>query len=123
MPNAIDSTAARTRWARVVPRVMPVMVPRASGSQCGVPKPDERRHESDAAGVADAHGERLRLGRRRDDAEAVAQPLDRRAGDEHAALERVGRLARGPHAAVASRPGAGQAPHAPACTSRNAPVP
>ena len=33
------SNAARTRCARVVPRVIPVIVPLASGSQYGVPIP------------------------------------------------------------------------------------
>src|ERR1700694_2286816 len=36
---AIASTAARTRWARLEPRVSPVMVPRAYGSQWGAPRP------------------------------------------------------------------------------------
>ena len=36
---AIDSTTARARWARVVPRVMPTIVPRAYGSQYGEPRP------------------------------------------------------------------------------------
>ena len=37
--NATASSVARTRWARVVPRVSPRMVPRAAGSQCGAPRP------------------------------------------------------------------------------------
>ena len=36
---AMASSAARARWAREVPRVRPVIVPRASGSQYGVPMP------------------------------------------------------------------------------------
>ena len=36
---AIPSSAARTRWARVVPRVRPQINPRASASQCGEPSP------------------------------------------------------------------------------------
>src|ERR1041385_5069523 len=39
VPKAMDSRAARTRCAGVVPRVRPVIVPRASGSQCGLPSP------------------------------------------------------------------------------------
>src|SRR5438270_888630 len=37
--NAIPSSVARTRCARVVPRVRPAIRPRASGSQCGEPRP------------------------------------------------------------------------------------
>ena len=37
--KAIDSSAARAMWAIVEPRVRPTMVPRASGFQCGAPRP------------------------------------------------------------------------------------
>ena len=37
--NAMPSSAARAMWASVVPRVIPTMVPRAYGSQCGAPRP------------------------------------------------------------------------------------
>ncbi len=37
--KAIPSSAARARWPAVVPRVRPVMVPRAYWSQCGAPSP------------------------------------------------------------------------------------
>ena len=37
--NAIASTQARASWARPAPRVRPVMMPRASGSHCGLPSP------------------------------------------------------------------------------------
>ena len=37
--NAIDSSAARARCARVVPRVNPRQMPRASGLQYGAPSP------------------------------------------------------------------------------------
>ena len=37
--KAIDSSAARTRCSRRVPRVIPQMSPRASGAQCGEPSP------------------------------------------------------------------------------------
>ena len=37
--KAMASRVARTRWARVVPRVRPRIVPRACGSQCGAPSP------------------------------------------------------------------------------------
>ena len=37
--KAIASTTARARWARVVPRVTPTIVPRAYGSHHGLPSP------------------------------------------------------------------------------------
>ena len=37
--NAIDSSAARARWARVVPLVSPHQMPLASGRQYGAPSP------------------------------------------------------------------------------------
>jgi hypothetical protein len=37
--NASDSSAARTTWARVVPRVSPNRAPRTSGRQYGAPRP------------------------------------------------------------------------------------
>ena len=49
----------------------------------------ERGHEVDAAAVGHRRRQRLDLGRLRDDAEPVAQPLDHRAADEDAAFERV----------------------------------
>jgi hypothetical protein len=39
VPYVMASSAARTRWARVLPRESPTMVPRASGSQWGAPSP------------------------------------------------------------------------------------
>jgi len=83
--NAIASSAARTRCARLLPRVSPTIVPRALGSQCGAPSPTN--------GIVDAPRHGLRLGGCGDDAQSVAQPLHRRAGDEDAALEREHRLA------------------------------
>ena len=37
--KAMASTTARASWARPVPRVMPVTVPRARGSHHGLPSP------------------------------------------------------------------------------------
>jgi hypothetical protein len=37
--NAIDSSVARAMWAPPLPRVMPRIAPRASGSQYGAPRP------------------------------------------------------------------------------------
>ena len=37
--KAMASTQARAIWARPAPRVRPVMMPRASGSHQGLPKP------------------------------------------------------------------------------------
>jgi hypothetical protein len=52
----------------------------------------ERGHEDDAAAVGHGDGEGLHLGRARDEAQPVAQPLHRRARHERTALERVGRF-------------------------------
>ena len=49
----------------------------------------KRRHEVHAAVVGDGRGQALDVGRLRDQAEAVAQPLHDGAADEDAALERV----------------------------------
>ena len=51
--NAIDSTTARARWARVVPRVIPTIVPRAYGSHHGEPSPVNAGTTYDAAAVVD----------------------------------------------------------------------
>ena len=107
-----------------MPRVMPVIVPRASGSQCGVPSPTNAGTKCTPPVSGTLRASASRLGRGADQAEAVTQPLHRGAGDEDAPLERVGRLApraaggRGEHAL---RAGAGTWP--PVYTSRNAPVP
>ena len=37
--KAMASTQARASWALPVPRVMPVMMPRAAGSHQGLPRP------------------------------------------------------------------------------------
>src|SRR5688572_4401299 len=51
--NAIDSSAARATWARVVPRDKPRMAPRAYGSQWGLPRPVKAgtRHTPPASGT------------------------------------------------------------------------
>jgi len=90
--NAIDSSAARATWPRVVPRVRPTSAPRASARHRGAPSP-RMRDEHDAARVRDRPGQRLAVGGVREHAEPIAQPLNRRAGDEHAALQRVRGLA------------------------------
>jgi hypothetical protein len=72
--KAMASSVARTRWARVVPRVMPTMVPRAAGPSRGA-EAGQCRHEDDAAGVRHGRRQRLGLGGRADDAQPVAQPL------------------------------------------------
>ena len=96
--NAIASTTARARCARVVPRVMPTIVPRAYGSHHGEPSPVNAGTTHTPPVSGDARGERSGLGRVGDDAEPVAQPLDRGAGDEDRALHRVRDVA------VAERP-------------------
>ena len=66
----------------------------------------QRRDEGDAAAVGDRRRQRADLGRGRDDAEPVAQPLDGRAGDEGRPLERIGHPSEGRVAVVAEVPGA-----------------
>ena len=93
VPYAIASSAARARCARLVPRVSPTIVPRASASQCGAPSPVSAGTKYTPSVRLDRARERFGLARRLDDAESVAQPLHRRAGDEDRRLERVRRPA------------------------------
>jgi hypothetical protein len=94
----MPSRVARARCADVVPRVIPVIVPRASGSQCGAPSPEPRqgRDEDHPVARGDALREALYIFGALDDAEAVSQPLHGGAGDESAPLERIRRLALDP---------------------------
>ena len=55
---AIASTPARARWAAVVPRVMPTIVPRAYGIPPRAAQPRERRDQVDALGVGARRRER-----------------------------------------------------------------
>ena len=90
--KAIASRVARTTWARVVPRVRPMIsAPRVRVPVRGA-EPGQRRHEDDARGVRHRRGDRRGLGRRPDDLEPVAQPLHGRAGHEDRALQGVGQL-------------------------------
>ena len=86
---AIASSAARTRCAFVVPRVIPAIRPRASASHQGEPRPVSAGTKTTpsvestlcaSASLSAALGEH---------AEAVTQPLQRGAADEHRAFERV----------------------------------
>ena len=83
---AIASSAARTRCARVEPRVRPQINPRASGSHCGEPRPVSAGTKNTPSVEATSGRERLGLGCGLDHAEPVAQPLERGAADEHGAL-------------------------------------
>ena len=78
----MPSSMARARCAVVVPRVRPVMMPRASGRQYGAPRPASAGTTTTPPESGTVARERLDLARRLDDAEAVAQPLHRGAGDE-----------------------------------------
>ena len=60
--NAIASSVARARCARVVPRVMPDDGAARVRIPVGRAQPRERGHEEDAAGVGHARGERLDVG-------------------------------------------------------------
>src|SRR5258706_10902282 len=55
----------------------------------GSAQPRKRGHEVHAARIGHARGQRLDVGRVRDEPQAIAQPLHRGPGDEYAALERV----------------------------------
>ena len=88
--KAMASTTARASWARPVPRVRPVIVPRARGSHHGLPRPVKAGTTVTPAAVGDRAGQRADVLGPVDDPEPVAQPLDGRPGDEGGALERVG---------------------------------
>ena len=81
-------------WALVVPRVRPVIEAARLGAPVRRAQAGQRGHDGDAARIGHRARERLDLGRLRDEAEPVAQPLHQRAGDERAALERVRRRPR-----------------------------
>ena len=85
--NAIPSSAARTTWARVVPRVIPLITPRASGVPVRRAEARERRHERDTARRLDGARQPLALSGVGENAKPVPQPLDRCAARENRALE------------------------------------
>ena len=87
--NAIPSSVARATCAAVVPRVRPVILPRAPWSQYGAPSPASAGTNATPSDDSTFARERLDVRRFLDDAEPVAQPLHGGAGDEGAALERV----------------------------------
>ena len=89
--KAIASNAARTRCARVVARVIPLIRPRASASQVGRAQAGQGRDEGDAGGGINAPRELLALRRIRDQTEAVPEPLDRRAARQDRPLVGVAR--------------------------------
>ena len=72
--------------ADVVPAVMPVMVPRASGSQYGAPRPANAGTKTTPPVSGTEAASASTSAAARDDAQAVAQPADGRAGHEDAAL-------------------------------------
>ena len=86
----MDSSVARTRWARVVPRVRPDDGAAGVHVPVGRAQAHEGRHKVDAARVGHLAAPASRSPPRSDDAQPVAQPLDGRPGDEDAALQRVG---------------------------------
>ena len=69
------------------------MAARASGSQCGAPRPTNAGTRYTPPVSLDAGRERLALAGVADQLDAITQPLQGGAGDEDAALERVGGLA------------------------------
>ena len=76
----------------VVPRVRPVIVPRAYWSQCGAPSPAKAgtRYTPPESGTlaasASTSADDL------DQPQPIAQPLHHGAADEHAAFQRIIRL-------------------------------
>ena len=72
-----------------MPRVIPLIRPRASRVPVRRAEAGERRHEVDAVRRVDRARELLALGGVGEDAEPVAQPLDRGAAREDRSLERV----------------------------------
>ena len=103
--KAMASTTARASWARPVPRVMPVIVPRARGSHHGLPRPVKAGTTVTPPLSGTELGQRTELLGPVDDPEAVAQPLDGGPRDEGRALERVGDRASAVAAVVAQVPG------------------
>ena len=96
------STMARARWARPVPRLSPMMVPRAAGSQWGLPSPVKAGTMTTPSLRLDGAGQRLEVGRPVDEPEPVPQPLHPGPGHEDRSLDGVGQRAaagRGPPSA------------------------
>ena len=85
--KAIASSAARTRCARVVPRVSPLMSPRTSGSQCGEPSPVSAGTKTTPSVESTERRELFRLARVADQPEPVPQPLAASTADEDRSLE------------------------------------
>ena len=90
----MESSVARTRSARVVPRVRPKIAPRAPLSQYGAPRPTKAGHDIGLRAITASARQRLRLGGQSRSAELIAQPLHRRSGDKDRAFQRIGGLAR-----------------------------
>ncbi len=84
------STMARARWARPTPRLSPRMVPRAPGSQWGLPSPVKAGTTTTPSLVSTERARGSRSAASLDDAQAVPQPLHPGPGDEDRALEGVG---------------------------------
>ena len=75
--------------AGCVPRVIPLISPRASAFQCGEPRPANAGTNVTPPARVDRARQPLALGSVGEDAESVAQPLDRGAAREDRALERI----------------------------------
>src|SRR5438445_4829517 len=123
VPNAIASSAARTRCARVVPRVSPTIVPRAFGSQCGAPSPTNAgtKYTPPVSGTS-------RASCSDSDAWVISLNPSRRHWIAAPAMKTQPSSAytsspRGPHAIVVSSPCRDSARRAPVFRSKNAPVP
>ena len=87
----IASRVARARWALVLARVKPTMVPRASGAPVRGKEPRESRDKVDPSGVVHAGRQGLDLAGPRYDAQLVPEPLHGRACHRHRPLQGVDR--------------------------------
>ena len=98
------SIRARARWARPVPRLSPRMVPRAPGSQWGLPSPVKAGTTTTPSLDSTVRASGSMSPGLVDDAQAVAQPLHARPRDEHRTLEGIGDRRPAPAAGPPSAP-------------------
>ncbi len=134
------STMARARWARPVPRLSPTMVPRAAGSQWGLPSPVKAGTTTTPSLESTERARGSISADSADDAQSVPQPLHTGSRDEDRSLEGVGHrrpATRGPPSApratspsvprsqarVVISPSTGSGQVAPAFMSTKLPVP
>src|SRR4029079_15556019 len=118
------STTARARWARVVPRVMPTIVPRAYGSHHGEPRPVNAgtTYTPPASGTDAASGPisaASRMTPRPSRSHWISAPVTKIAPS----IAYVTSPGASDHAIVVSRPSTGSGSLRPTLVSTNEPVP